>query len=89
MTEPCHGVLIAHRPPYLAESPCSQAEKLWLCLEHVTGEVGNGREKVTTEKRAGTCNGPQGWWWCLVGLVFAFVFGDRVSDIQVSLKLTG
>jgi hypothetical protein len=55
----------------------------------VTGEVGNGREKVTTEKRAGTCNGPQGWWWCLVGLVFAFVFGDRVSDIQVSLKLTG
>ena len=37
----------------MAESPCSQAEKLWLWLEHGTGEVGNVREKVTTEHRAG------------------------------------
>jgi hypothetical protein len=39
----------------LPESPCSQAEKLWLWLEHVTGEVGNGRQKVTTDYRTGKC----------------------------------
>ena len=60
-------------------SPCSQAEKLWLWLEHGTGEVGNVREKVTTDHRAGKCRGHRVGGGVLWLVWFLFLLLERGS----------